>query len=194
MLYVNQLAYPHLKYNHNIAHGGPPAGRDNVATSGCGLCCASMVVDQLTDKSLPIEECVRLAEDNGASQGLGTSMFVMGELLADRYNLDYSWTNDIEAVIAHLQKGGRVIVLVDGDREGYVGLFAKSRHYILLVSYDGEEFSILDPHFSDTKYTEEGRVGRVRVDYPFIYSSKEEIMLATESLKERYFLFSRKRS
>lgn len=194
MLYLNQLEYPHLKYNHNMAHGGPPEGRDTVKTSGCGLCCASMVVDQLTDKSLPIEECVRLSEDNGASQGIGTSMKVLGKLLAERYDLDFSYTNEVDEAIAHLQKGGRVIALVGGSRDDYVGLFAKVGHFILLVSYDGEEFCILDPALSDTKYTEEGRVGRVRVDKPFLYSSKEEIVLATEAQKTRYYLFSRKRS
>ena len=193
MLYVNQLDYPHLKYNHNIAHGEPPEGRDSVKTSGCGLCCASMVVDQLTDKTLPIEECVQLAEENGASQGIGTSMNVLGKVLADRYALDFSYTNDMEAAVAHLQKGGRVIALVGGDRDGYVGLFAKCGHYILLLSYDGEEFCILDPAFSNAKYTEEGRVGRVKVTPPFIYSSKEEIQLATEAKNPRYYLFSRKR-
>lgn len=193
MLYVNQLEYPHLKYNHNMAHGGPPEGRDTVKTSGCGLCCVSMVVDHLTDKSLPIEECVRLSEDNGASQEIGTSMKVLGPLVAERYGLDFSYTNDVDEAIAHLQKGGRVIALVGGSREGYVGLFAKVGHFILLLSYDGEEFCILDPAFSDTKYTEEGRVGRVRVDKPFLYSSKEEIVLATEEKKTRYYLFSRKR-
>lgn len=194
MLYVNQLEYPHLKYNHNVAHGGPPEGRDSVKTSGCGLCCASMVVDQLTDQSLPIEECVRLSEENGASQEIGTSMKIFGNVLADRYGLDFSYTKDVEEAIAHLQKGGRVIALVGGDREDYVGLFTKRAHYILLLSYDGEEFCVLDPAFSDTKYTEEGRVGRVRIDKPFLYSSKEEMMLATEAQGIRYYLFSRKRS
>ena len=192
MLYVNQLEYPHLKYNHNMAHGGPPEGRDTVKTSGCGLCCASMVVDQLTDKSLPIEECVRIAEQNGASQEIGTSMKVLGSILADRYDLDFSYTNEIEAAISHLQKGGRVIALVGGDREDYVGLFAKVGHYILLLSFDGDQFCILDPAFSDTKYTEQGRVGRVKVAKPFLYSSKEEVMLATQEKGTKYYLFSRK--
>ena len=190
MLYVNQLEYPHLRYNHNVDFGGPPEGRNSVKTSGCGLCCASMVVDQLTDKSLPIEDCVRLSEETGANRWIGTSMKVLGKALSERYEIDFSYTNDIDEAIAHLTKGGRVIVLVGGAREGYADLFTKRAHYMLMLSYDGEEFCILDPALSDTKYTEEGRVGRVRVKPPFLFSSKEEIVLATEAQKTRYFLFS----
>ena len=63
MLYVNQLEYPHIKYDHNMAHGGPPEGRNSVKTSGCGLCCACMVIDQLTDKTLSVEDCVDMIID-----------------------------------------------------------------------------------------------------------------------------------
>ena len=194
MLYVNQLEYPHLKYNHNMAHGGPPEGRDSVKTSGCGLCCACMVVDQLTDKSLSVEDCVRISEEKGANLDIGTNMRVLGTAVADMFDLSFSYTNDIDTAIAHLQQGGRVVALVGGDRDGYIGLFCKRGYFMLLLSYDGEEFCIMDPALSDEKYAEEGKAGRVRIDKPFIYSSKEEIMLATEEKKTRYYLFSRKHS
>lgn len=194
MLYVNQLDYPHLKYNHNLAHGGPPAGRDTVKTSGCGLCCGAMIVEHLTDKSLSIEECVRLAEENGANRGLGTSMKVFGRVIAHGYGLDFSCTKEIDAAIACLQRGGRVVALVSGSREGYVGLFSGVKHYILLVSYDGEDFCILDPAYTDKKYAVEGRIGRTRIEKPFVYASRREVELATEAQsKIRYYLFSRKK-
>ena len=194
MQYINQLEYPHLKYNHNLKNGGPPEGRDSVKTSGCGLCCASMVVEHLTVNTLPIEECVKLSEENGANLHAGTTMEDLGPVIAERYALDFSYTKNIDDAIANLRCGGRVIALVGGDRDdGYVGLFAKRLHYILLVSYDGDEFCILDPAYTDTKFTEDGRVGRTRIDPPFIYASKEEVMLATQAISKRYFLFSRKR-
>lgn len=194
MLYLNQLEYGHLKYDHNMANGGPPEGRNTVRTSGCGLCCASMVVDQLTDKELPIEECVRLSEENGANLKIGTSMDVLGKIVAEKYDLDFSYTNDIRRAIAHLKRGGRVIALVGGDRDGYVGLFTKGGHFILLLSYDGEEFCILDPSLTDTKFEVEGRVGRARVDKPFVYATKDEMILAAKEKSPRYYLFSRKKN
>ena len=192
MLYINQLDYPHLKYNHNTLKGGPPEGRDTVKTSGCGLCCACMVVDQLTDKSLGIEECVRLSEDSGANQWIGTSMKVLGNVLAEKYDLEFSYTKDVDEAIAHLGKGGRVIALVGKDNEGNPGLFAKVAHYVLLLSYDGKEFCVLDPALTDVKYTEGEKAGRVRVNKPFVYAPKEEIEIATQAQGIKYYLFSRK--
>ena len=73
MFYINQLDYPHIPYNHNMAHGGPPEGRTSVKTSGCGLCCACMVVAHQTGKVLPMAEFVKLSEENLANQDLGTN-------------------------------------------------------------------------------------------------------------------------
>ena len=195
MKYINQLDYPHIPYNHNMAHGGPPEGRTTVKTSGCGLCCACMVVDQLTEQALPVEECVALSEQNGANLEIGTTMRVLGEVVAKKFDLDFSCTNDIRRAIAHLKKGGRVIALVGGDREDYVGLFTKRGHFILLLSFDGEEFCILDPSYTPTKFDAPGREGRVRVKYPFVYCSKEELVLAAKEKAKtgRYYLFSNKK-
>ena len=52
MLYLNQLDYSHIPYYHNAKNGGPPEGRNNVGTSGCGLCCACMMIEHLTPNHL----------------------------------------------------------------------------------------------------------------------------------------------
>ncbi|MBQ7076057.1 MAG: hypothetical protein IJM94_04570, partial [Clostridia bacterium] len=86
MLYVNQLEYPHIKYYHNAANGGPEEGRDNVETSGCGLCCACMMVEHLTTGNLALEECVKLSEENGALILTRTSAALAGDNYMDGYN------------------------------------------------------------------------------------------------------------
>lgn len=48
MLYLNQLDHRGVPYRHNVKNGGVPPERQNVATSGCGLCSMCMIVDQLT--------------------------------------------------------------------------------------------------------------------------------------------------
>jgi hypothetical protein len=151
-----------------------------------------MIVDQLTDSSLSLEECIKLTEECGANRVLGSSMELLGAAVADRFKLDFSVTNSIVKVISHLRRGGRAVAIVGGDREGYRGLFSTRRHYITLIAFDGKEFTVLDPSLSDTKFEEKKRRGRVRVQFPFVYCSKEEIVLETQTEKTKYYLFARK--
>jgi hypothetical protein len=189
MVYLNQLKYPHVKYNHNMAAGGPPEGRDNVGTSGCGLCSACMVVDALTNISLSIEECVRLSEDNGANMSLGTNMTVLGPIIAEKFGLVYSNTESLDEAIEHLQNGGKIIAHV-GHPEGKPGLFTMRGHYITLISTDGEEVCILDPSYKEDKFTIPERVGKVNdKNAPFLYCDKN--ILHGETKGHRYHLFSR---
>ena len=191
MLYVNQLEHPDMPYQHNMARGGAPEERRNVATSGCGLCCACMIVDGLTDKSLPLEECVRLSEDNAANLCLGTNMTVLGPILAEKFDLEYSTTENLEEAIAHLQNGGQIICLV-GHPEGQPGLFTMRSHYITLVSTDGKEFCILDPSYKEGKFDIPERVGKVDCSrYPYLYCDVNTVH--AETTEEKYYMFKRKR-
>ena len=60
MLYLNQRNFYDVPYNHDVDFGGAPEERRNVGTSGCGICCMSMVVNHLTGKDFPVKDCVRL--------------------------------------------------------------------------------------------------------------------------------------
>ena len=80
MRYVNQLEYPHLPYPTKIKRADVPEEKKKttVRSSGCGLCCACMTVDLLTDTTLDIEECVRISESCLANHGVGTDMVFHG--------------------------------------------------------------------------------------------------------------------
>ena len=56
MKYINQLDYPHLPYYTDAAN--PEKTEEEkmrtVAKSGCGLCCACMMIDQLTTEELKL--------------------------------------------------------------------------------------------------------------------------------------------
>ena len=191
MFYVNQLEYPDIKYNHNMDAGGPPEGRDNVGTSGCGLCCACMVVDALTDKKLDIRDAVRLSEENGANRCLGTGMSTLGPVLAEKFGLEYSYTNSLEEAIEHLRDGGKIISQVSHP-EGGVGLFTMRTHYITLISTDGKEFCILDPSYKEGKFDIPDRAGKVNSENaPYLYCDVN--ILHSEAIPKRYHLFSRKK-
>ncbi len=191
MLYVNQIGYPHIPYNHDLNNGGRPLS--TIASSGCGLCSACMIVDHLVvGGSLSIEECRQLSYDSKANLRVGTDIHILGAVLAEKFNLDFEMTNDINKLVTHLQNGGEAIVNVAADENG-VGIFTKGGHYIVATAYVNGEIEILDPSFTRTKYTAEHCQGKVRIVGPFVYSSPET--LASESVPRRehpFYLFKRK--
>lgn len=196
MRYVNQLEYPHLPYPAKIKKADVPEEKKKttVRSSGCGLCCACMTVDLLTDKSLDIEECVRISEDCGANHGVGTDMSMLGPVIAEKLGLTYSKTNDLDEAIAHLRAGGAIVSHVGIPKDASIGLFTKSGHYISLISTDGEEFCILDPSWSAEKYKIPERLGRVNEDnYPYLYCDVNTVHSETKPGRTKYHLFSRKR-
>jgi hypothetical protein len=196
MKYINQLEYAHLPYPTKIKLENIPEEKKKttVRSSGCGLCCACMTVDLLTDKSLDIEECVRIAEGCLANHGVGTDMSILGPVIAEKFGLSYSKTNDLEVGIEHLRAGGVIIAHVGIPKDATIGLFTKSGHYISLISTDGKEFCILDPSWSEEKYKIPERLGRVNEDnYPYLYCDVNTVHSETKPGRTKYHLFSRKK-
>lgn len=192
MLYLNQLEYPHIPYNHNIANGGVPEERRCVSTSGCGLCSVCMVIDQLTTESLSIGDCVALSESSGANLGVGTDMRILGPVVAEKYNLEYKESRSKEEASEWLRNGGKIIALVRGDTDGKIGAFSHLAHYITLISVNGDEVCILDPSFKEGKYDEPGREGVARVSYPFLYSRFDTVMEHGAVNWPPFYMFKRK--
>ena len=188
MLYINQLDYPDISYNHRISEGGIES---TVARSGCGLCSVCMVINHLTGNTLGIEECVKLSEDNGANLGRGTDMRFLGPVVAELYGLEYSETSDVYEMLEHLKNGGEAIEILIGMQNDKIGLFSRLRHYITLVSFDGKEVGVLDPSYKEGKYDVEGRKGRVRVEYPLIFCSPEELDREADKNVPVFYLFKK---
>ena len=194
MHYVNQLGYPHVHYEHNVDHGGVIPERRNIATSGCGLCSACMVVENLTTKHLSVEECVKLTEACGANATVGSRMRILGPVIAERYGLEYCATNDPNEVTDCLRKGGQVIANVTGDHDDYKGLFSdRSGHYVVIIAVDGEELCVLDPSYRFGKFDTDERRNKVRLDIPFIYCSLADMEADVAACEIHYYLFRRRR-
>ena len=194
MLYLNQLEYRHIPYQHNMAFGGAPEERRNVATSGCGLCCTAMVVDHLTAHSLPLPDCAALAEESGANLYPGVDLTVFGPVVGEKFGLEYSRTHEREKVAAHLRAGGEAVVMVgNSEEEGRLGLFTQRKHYLLLLSIDEkDEVCFLDPAFvKGEKYDVPEHRDKVRVDFPFLYCSLDLLMGESLNCKPRFSLFKR---
>ncbi len=190
MKYYNQKDYPDEPYHTNMAHGG--AGQyANIAAAGCGLCSACMIVDNMTMQDLPLLECRDLAEQIQANQDMGTDMKVLGPAVAEKYGLLYDTTSDLDVLKKHLQAGGMAIANAGGDREGYIGLLSHGGHFVTVVSVDGDTYCILDPSWTRDKYAEEGRQGKVKEHYPFIYVQGADLAQDCANREPSFYLFRR---
>ena len=197
MKYINQLLHPDIPYRTNVADPNKTEEEKmrSIAKSGCGLCCACMMVDQLTSEELTLEEAVKMSEESGANYKRGTTMRLLGPALAEKFDIEYCPTSDLDEVIAALKDGGHVIALVETDPETKLGLFTNSAHYISLISTDGKEFCILDPSYKPEKFEREDRKGRVNTSHaPYLYCDVNVVHAETaRNSSSKYYVFKRKR-
>lgn len=194
MNYLNQLEYPHIPYPTDTRTPDSPMQKASIKEAGCGLCSLCMVVDQLTMEELPLRQCIEMSLKLGANYAPGTDLEMLGPVVAERYDLTYSTTDDLETAVRHLQHGGRIIANVGGDQEEgqYTGLFSHGGHYITLISADDREFCVLDPSWRYDKYQEPGRENKVRMEGRFVYCPLELLDKDASSRSPRYYLFARK--
>ena len=197
MNYINQHAYKHIPYRTRVGHDGksPEAKKSSVSGSGCGLCSVCMMVELLTTESLSVEECVRIAEDCFANHSIGTDMKILAPVIAEKFGLVYTQSNDIAEAIAHLQCGGKIVVHVGVPESAPIGLFTKRGHYMLLIDTDGKNICLLDPSYSPDKFTIPERIGRVNTEHaPFLYCDAAVLHSETKEGKGyvKYHMFARK--
>ncbi|MBQ4342254.1 MAG: hypothetical protein IJC38_00020 [Erysipelotrichaceae bacterium] len=179
-----QLNYEHVFYPSLTSPNG------NIANNGCGVCCASMVIESLTETKFPIEESARFAKNSGAREGFGTDMSILAPALAKQFQLKVEKTIDPQRVLEFLQSGkGLVIANPAGDREGWIGVFADSRHYVVVASASGSEIEVWDPMYRPGRYDVPKRAGKVRMDGFKAYAQFE--IIVNDCNGRPYYLFSK---
>ena len=118
MRHINQRKYSYIPYPQCMDRPNDPYGKKGtVRSGGCGLCCACMIVDQLTTQNLSVRECTKLSMAIGANHCDGTDMHMLGPAIAEKFHLDFSKTNDLDEVLYALHNGGKVIALVTHNQE-----------------------------------------------------------------------------
>lgn len=164
MVFYNQNDYEHVPYP---CEAEPEA---EIKSSGCGVCSACMIVENMTEHKLSVEECARLSLSVGGRDNDGTDMQKLGPVIAERYGLTYAETDNPKKALEHLNGGhGMIIANPGGDREGHVGLFTTTGHYIVLAEARGRTVRVLDPNLKPDSFDREGRKGYVFVDGTNIY-------------------------
>ena len=197
MRFVCQKDYPDMEYITRVDLEGEEKEKGShttVCSSGCGLCSSVMVADRLlTDYKFDIEDAVALSYAAGANRGIGTNFSIYSEAFAEKFDLKYVPTDDIEEVCECLRTGGAVVALVRqyGD---YISVFTHKSHYVTLVSLEEDgRFCVLDPSYFEGKYDEPGREGRVEVKGRLVFCDKQTMMAETDFRRGyRYYMFWRK--
>jgi hypothetical protein len=153
-----------------------------------------MMIENMTDKTLSIEECVKISDDCAANHAMGTDMSVLAPVIAEKFDINYVASSDLNEAITHLQKGGMIVAHVGVPEGKEIGLFTKGGHYVLIISCDGEEFCVLDPSYSEEKFNDPARIGRINVKHaPFLYCNVDIFDSETRVGKPKYHMFARKK-
>lgn len=187
IVYYNQNNYSNIPY---------PSSSNKTATiksGGCGVCCASMIVEGLTDNNFPPATSAKFSIANKARVNGGTDMRVMSNAIADKFGLGLSTTSDENTLLKHIKNGGMAIANVGGDRSGYTGVFSDGGHYIVVVGAVNDQVSIYDPGYYVGKFNKAGRKGKVWVDGNVCKCNISVLATDTANRSPAYYLFSAKK-
>ena len=180
-----QLDYEHVPYPSPVG-----VANGNIANNGCGVCSASMVVENMLGIPFPPEESAKLAKACGAREGFGTDMYIYAPVFAERFGLKEKNTEDAGEALRFLQEGrGMVIANTYGDRPEHIGVFSNSGHYIVLAEAKGTRIKVWDPMYKEGsgRYDVPGRAGKVTLDGTDAYADFSEI--EQDCYQRPYFLF-----
>lgn len=181
--------YCQLDYEH-IPYPSPSSPNGNIADNGCGVCCASMIVEAMTNYSFPPEVSAKLAKACGAREGFGTSMVIYGPVWAEKFGMRCIITWDSKEALKFLQdKRGMVIANTKGDREDWIGVFSDARHFVVVAAAEGNEVAVWDPMYRPGRYDVPGRIGKVRMDGTTAYADFS--VIENDCITRAYYLFEK---
>ena len=199
MKFVCQRDYPHWIYTTRTDSEGEEFEKGKtttVSSSGCGLCAAVMVADQLIPNcDFELANALDLSYELNANHRLGTDYARFAPVFAERLGLRHAVSHDIADVYRCLRSGGTVVCHVHGAREGHsLGLFSSSGHYINIIGCEADgRFVILDPSHTPGKYDIPERKDKVEIKYNHLVICEEKYLLEEiHQTMTPYHLFWRK--
>ena len=179
-----QLDYKHIPYPSPISVNG------NIADNGCGVCCVSMIVEEILGISFDVETCAKFSKQSGARQGFGTNMAILSSAIAEKFKIEVIPTYDTNEVLEFLlDKQGYVIANTIGDREDWIGVFSDARHYIVLCDAYDHTVGVLDPLYREGRYDVEGRKGKVKMVRNVAYADFS--VVENDCMGKCYYMFKK---
>ena len=160
-----------------------------IAKAGCGICCASMLIERLSLESFDLIDARDMAIECKANLEPGTDMALYSAALSERFNLKYSFSDSIEDLIDLLKKGGAAIANTGGDREAYKSIFYDIGHYVVILAYRNGYFQVLDPAYSPDKFRDVPNKDEVIDNNGILYISSDVLLRETDNRSPRFYLF-----
>lgn len=198
MKYICQRDYPHWIYVTRTDFEGEELEKGKtttVSTSGCGLCAAVMVADQLIPNcDFDLNDALEISYTENANHRLGTDYARFAPVFAEKLGLTHKVSSDIADVHRCLRSGGSVVALVRGTEGDKIGLFSNGGHYINVIGIEKDgRLAILDPSLQPGKYDIPARKDKIEVKYGYLVLTGAETLKEAESDKyPPYYLFWRK--
>lgn len=184
MYYYNQNDYPSVKYDRPST-----TEIETVKTSGCGVCTACIVFNNLAGGELyTVSQMAKFSMDNGARDNSGTNMNTLLNALCKTHPaFSFTTTTSESELVNHIKKGGMAICN-QGDT---YNVFSTAGHYVIAYKMVGKNIEILDPQMYDGKYDAYKRPQRiVKKTTNGCVVSQTEMGKATADRNPAYFLVS----
>ena len=184
--YYNQYNYK------NVSYWTPAHPSATIASAGCGICCASMVLSAVGIDIDP-PKMAKLAKEWGARVDTGTDMGVLSFRLKSSYNLNMDKYDDISRLQKDLSAGKIAIANVGGDRTGYKGVFSNGGHYIVVYGLTSDARPVIyDPGFYQGKYDSSYRAKLVTIgEKNQLYADWRTLERDCSNRSPRYYVFSK---
>lgn len=167
----------------DVAYPSPALPRATVASGGCGVCCASMVLENLGAGALPPPAMAEFAMGCSARVVGGTDMGILGNALAAKYPVKWTLTASIDKVLAAVERKGAMAVA----NVGKAGLFSDSGHYVVVWGAEGGFVSVLDPYLYSGKFEKPGRKGKVTLSGKVARVSARDL----DRDSKKYYIFEK---
>lgn len=183
--YYNQNKYEDVPYNK------PNGTIKNIKTSGCGVCCATMAVNNLTGKEVySIKSMAQLSDKCGARTNNGTNVErLLTEICKKVKGLSFECTETTDKLIKHLKNGG-VAILHQGGGENNYNVFSSDGHFVYAYGITNSQgIKVADPAYTANRYKTSPRKNRIISETSTgCIVSAEQVKKATTKIS--YYLIS----
>ena len=137
-----------------------------IGSSGCGPTSAAMVVSSIRGTITP-NTMADLFVANGYRSANNGTYWSAFRYVADKWNIEYTETNDIQKAVQLIEDKNYVICSVGN------GLFTTGGHFIVLIGVDGNYIKVYDPYLYNGKFETATRRGKATVEGNTVYVSIE---------------------